>query len=69
MKVYAKIYGNAGYIYDPEPGYMNRLNNSFLFSGGFGLDFVTFYDFIFKVEFTFNRIGQNGLYLHRKNYF
>lgn len=68
LKVYAKVYGNAGYVYNPRPG-DNPLNNRMLFSGGVGVDIITFYDFIIKLEWSFNQIGQNGLNLHRKDYY
>lgn len=68
LRAYAKIYGNAGYAYNPSPG-TNVLANKALFSGGVGLDIITFYDFIIKLEWSFNQIGQNGLNLHRKDYF
>ena len=68
FRLYAKVYGNAGYIYNPEPG-RNMLCNRMLYTGGVGLDIVTFYDFIIKLEWSFNQLNQNGLYLHRKDYF
>lgn len=66
VKVYAKVFGNTGYIYNPEPG-TNFLNNKMLYSGGVGLDIVLFYDVTFRFEYSFNHIGENGLYLHDKN--
>ncbi len=68
IRLYAKIYGNAGYIYNKQPG-DNVLCNKLLYTGGLGLDLVTFYDFVLKVEWSFNQLGQNGLYLHRSVYF
>ncbi|MEI6949100.1 POTRA domain-containing protein [Paraflavisolibacter sp. H34] len=68
FRLYAKVYGNTGYVYNPDAG-RNELNNRLLYSGGVGLDIVTFYDFIIKVEWSFNQLNQNGLYLHRKDYF
>lgn len=68
LKAYAKIYGNVGYVHNPRPG-NNPLANRVLFSGGVGLDIITFYDFIIKLEWSFNQIGQNGLNLHRRDYF
>lgn len=68
VKVYAKVYTNAGYVYNPRPG-DNFLCNRFLYSSGVGLDFVVLTDFIIKLEWSFNRLGENGLYLHRKDYF
>ena len=68
FRLYAKVYGNAGYVYDPQPG-TNFLGNKMLYSGGIGVDLVTFYDFILRFEWSFNQLGQNDLYLHRKEYF
>ena len=68
FRMYAKIYGNAGYVHNPEPG-NNLLCNRMLYSAGVGLDVVTFYDFIVRFEWSFNQLGQNDLYLHRKNYY
>ncbi|RYZ00713.1 MAG: hypothetical protein EOO11_00635 [Chitinophagaceae bacterium] len=66
IKVYAKAFGNAGYIYNERPG-TNFLNNRMLTSAGLGLDVVLFYDFTFRIEYSINGNGQNGLYLHDKN--
>jgi outer membrane protein assembly factor BamA len=68
VRVFGKIYGNAGYVYNPQPG-NNFLSNKMLYSGGFGIDILTFYDVTFKLEYTFNQLGQNGLFLHRKSIF
>jgi outer membrane protein assembly factor BamA len=63
--IYAKVFGNTGYVYNPAQG-NNFLANKMLYSGGVGLDIVTFYDFIFRFEWSFNQLGQNGLFLHRR---
>lgn len=68
VRIFGKIYGNTGYVYNPEPG-NNFLSNKMLYSGGFGIDILTFYDVTFKLEYTFNQLGQNGLFLHRKTIF
>lgn len=68
VKIYGKVFGNTGYIYNPKPG-NNSLSNQTLVSSGFGLDVVTIYDFILKLEWSFNQLGQNGLFLHRKTIF
>lgn len=68
LKIYGKIFGNMGYVYDPDPS-PNRLPRKLLFGGGIGLDIFTMYDFTLNVEFSFNQLGQNGLYLHKKDMF
>ncbi|HEY6062967.1 MAG TPA: hypothetical protein VIV35_05130, partial [Chitinophagaceae bacterium] len=68
VRIFGKIYGNTGYVYNPQPG-NNFLSNKMLYSGGLGIDILTFYDVTFKLEYTFNQLGQNGLFLHRKTIF
>ncbi len=68
VRIFGKIYGNTGYVYNPQPG-ENFLSNTMLYSGGVGIDILTFYDFTMKFEWTFNQLGQNGLFLHRKSIF
>ena len=68
IRVFGKIYGNTGYVYNPQPG-ENFLSNTMLYSGGVGIDILTFYDFTLKFEWTFNHLGQNGLFLHHRSVF
>jgi len=68
VKVYAKTFINSGYIYNTTAG-ENALTNRFLYSGGIGFDVVTYNDFVIKIEWSFNRLGENGLYLHQRNDF
>ena len=68
LKIYGKVYGNAGYVYNPQPG-SNSLTNRMLLGGGFGFDILTDYDFTLKIDFSFNQLGENGLYLQKKTLF
>jgi Surface antigen variable number repeat len=68
VRIFGKVYGNAGYVYNPQPG-DNSLSNIMLYSGGMGIDILTAYDFTLKLEWTFNQLGQNGLFLHRRTAF
>jgi len=68
FRIYGKIYGNTGYVYNPQPG-SNGLANRMLYSGGFGIDILTLYDVNIRLEWSFNQLGQNGIYLHKKTYF
>jgi len=36
---------------------------------GLGLDIVSIYDFLFKIEYSFNQLGRNGLYLQTRREF
>ena len=68
IRIFGKVYGNAGYVYNPQPG-NNYLSNTLLFSGGAGIDILSLSDFTIKLEWTMNRSGQNGLFLHNKSMF
>lgn len=68
VRIFGKMYGNTGYVHNPQPG-DNQLSNKMLYSGGFGIDILTFYDVTFKLEWTFNQLGQNGIFVQRKTIF
>jgi hypothetical protein len=61
---WAKAFVDAGYVNDAIYADGNNLTNSFLFGYGFGIDLVTFYDWVFRFEYAFNRLGESGLFLH-----
>lgn len=67
IKLYAKTFVNAGYVYNNTRG-ENSLTNRFLYSGGVGLDIVTYNDFVIKIEWSINRLGENGVYLHQRDF-
>ena len=68
FRLYPKIFFDYGYVYNKYfTG--NSLVNRPLYSAGFGIDIVTFYDFVLRIDYSFNQLGQNGLFLHLKNEF
>jgi hypothetical protein len=62
--MFVNTFVDAGYVYDIEPAPSNRLPNSFLLSTGIGVDIVAYYDMIFRFEYSINKQGQNGFYIH-----
>lgn len=69
FKIYAKSYVDMGYSKNSVFANNNSLTNRMLYTAGFGLDVVTFYDFIMRFDYSFNQLGQKGLFLHLKNEF
>jgi outer membrane protein assembly factor BamA len=68
LRIYATIFTDYGYAYNQDfKG--NSLVNRMLYTAGFGVDLVTFYDLSFKLDYSFNQLGQNGLFLHIRNDF
>ncbi len=68
FRIYWKTYFDMGYCHNPvNPE--NSLTNRFLYTYGTGIDIVSFYDFVLRIDYSFNQLGQNGLFLHVKSEF
>jgi len=68
FRVYMKAYSDVGYSY--SPGINNNLfNNKLMYTWGAGFDVVSIYDLVFRFEYSFNQLGENGLYLHASSGF
>jgi outer membrane protein assembly factor BamA len=68
FRVYAKAYADLGYAYN-KYFTSNSFTNRGLYSEGFGVDVVTFYDFVFRFEYSFNQFGEKGFFFHIRNDF
>jgi len=68
FQFFAKTFGDAGYTYN-KYGTDTRLGNRFLYTGGFGIDMLTLYDINFSFEYSFNQLGEKGLFLHARGGF
>ena len=66
IRIVGKSFVQAGYVHDPVSPTDSRLSNRFLYSGGLGVDLLFFYDVLLRLEYSINRFGENGLFLHRK---
>lgn len=62
--VYPKIFFDAGYASNVNANPGNTLANTMLYSWGVGVDIITAYDLKLRIEFAWNHLGENGLYLH-----
>jgi len=69
IRIFLKAYTDLGYGYMSKPDITNTLNNKLLRTYGFGMDIVSIYDFVFKIEYSFNQLGRDGLYLQTRNDF
>ena len=59
---FAKTYTDFGYAYNKKI-YETNLSNKFLYTGGFGIDIYSLYDVTLRIEYSFNQLGKNGLFL------
>jgi outer membrane protein assembly factor BamA len=63
LALYANVFTDAGYAVDQVFEKGNPLTNRLLLGTGAGLHLVTFYDFVFRGEYTINREGARGFYV------
>ena len=61
---YLNLYSDFGYAKDDLYFEGNALNNSWQYSYGCGIDFVTYYDLVFRFEYSINKLGETGFFVH-----
>lgn len=61
---YLNLFGDAGYVVDNEYSKNNQLTNSWQYGYGAGIDFVTYYDIVWRLEYSINKFGESGFFLH-----
>ena len=60
--IYANCFFDYGYVADGRYSDSNNMINSPQYSAGIGIDFVTYYDKIFRIEYSINKFGNHGIY-------
>lgn len=68
FRIFAKLYADAGYVENrnfPD----NSLANRMLYTAGFGIDILSFYDVVIKLDYSFNQRGESGFFFHFRNDF
>jgi len=63
IAVYINGYTDIGYVQDKLTESTNPLSNTLLRGSGVGIDFVTAYDRIFRLEFSVNDLSETGFYI------
>ena len=67
--IYLSIFADMGVVIDNQYDIENELNNTFLFSQGVSLDYVTYYDKLLRLEFSKNHLSEWGVFIHFSNPF
>lgn len=62
--VYVNLFADAGYVNNDFPNPTNTMVNTWQFSAGAGIDLVTYYDQVFRIDYAINRYGERGFFLH-----
>ncbi len=68
INIYLKSFIDQGFVDNPIPyAISNRLSNRYLIGGGLGIDIVTYYDAVLRIEYSLNREQQQqGLRISAK---
>jgi outer membrane protein assembly factor BamA len=62
--IYFSLSADAGYVRDRQFAANNPLSNTWLYGYGAGIDYVTYYDLVFRFEYSFNHLGEHGFFVN-----
>jgi outer membrane protein assembly factor BamA len=61
---FVNLYYDGGYISENRQGLQSDLANRYLYGGGVGIDFVTYYDQVIRLDYSVNMMLEHGFFLH-----
>jgi outer membrane protein assembly factor BamA len=61
---FVNVFFDAGFVEENYYSKTNTLNNSWQYGYGVGLDMVSYYDVVVRLEYSFNRQLQRGFFIH-----
>ena len=61
--LYTNLFFDFGYADDKYFAENNPLNNQLIWGTGIGIDLVTYYDIVLRLEYAINKQGKTGLYV------
>jgi hypothetical protein len=62
--LYFNVFADVGFVNNVFPNPTNTMVNNWQYSAGAGIDLVTYYDQVFRVDFAINRYGEYGFFFH-----
>ncbi|MDO9255014.1 MAG: hypothetical protein Q7U54_05835 [Bacteroidales bacterium] len=64
--VYLTAFADAGYVWQPQwiGQYNNLMPRTLLAGAGLGVDLVTYYDKVIRIEYAINKSGKSGIFIH-----
>ncbi|MDP3445240.1 MAG: hypothetical protein Q8T08_20460 [Ignavibacteria bacterium] len=60
---YLNLLFDVGYVINKDALPSNNYQNNTIFGTGLGLDLVTYYDLVWRFEYTINQFGDSGFYI------
>lgn len=67
--LYLNAFVDGGYAEDNLYSEQNKLSNKIIIGYGLGLDFVSYYDIVLRLEYSFNIESENGFFVQFKKAF
>ena len=66
LALYLGFHSDIGYVFEPNNHETNgnQLPNRLLWGNGIGFDVVTYYDWVMRMEYSINHLGEHGFFLH-----
>lgn len=62
LSVYFTVNNDIGYVNAPYSGMQSTLSNQWLWGRGVGLDILFYYNRLLRFEYSFNHLGERGLF-------
>ncbi len=62
LHIHFKIFSDNGYVMSSDK--TNKFENRFLLSYGAGIDFVSYYNIVVRLEYALNQQGDKGFFIH-----
>lgn len=62
--VYFSLSTDVGYVRDRQFSEGNPLSNTWLTGSSAGIDYVTYYDLVFRFEYSINHLGEHGFFIN-----
>ncbi|MFA8300449.1 MAG: POTRA domain-containing protein [Hyphomicrobiales bacterium] len=62
--LYLNLFFDVAYVDTYSHNPINRLEDTLIYGYGIGLDFVTYYDMVWRLEYSFNKFGESGFFIN-----
>ncbi|PKP23643.1 MAG: hypothetical protein CVU06_07210 [Bacteroidetes bacterium HGW-Bacteroidetes-22] len=62
--LYLRAFVDTGITHNDLETLSSKLSNKWLIGYGLGCDLLTYYDKVLRVEYSFNQMGESGLFIH-----
>lgn len=64
ISIYLNTHADYGKMIDNKYNSNNAMNDKNLFGYGTGIDFVTYYDKVLRIEYSWNHLKEKNIYIH-----